>query len=1351
MVQVFPFAALLIGVLFVSIHLDCCCYAAAPKPVRPDTVSFAFLQNMQDAILAVDGNDLFAGMKAAELEINSGNVLRGMNLSIDFVGAPSLATDASTAVGTIIATTIATGKYFGFVLPDFVSSAYALAAIDAVSASSAFSVVAPRSLTVTTYTDKYKHVINHREPLTSEYLMMLNHAFNNDDVHCSRFIVFTRPFLPTTIASDIATFLVDRGFAAPLAMDLGADYISPINLTTVLNFWWGNGTAVPLCALFFAIQTDITQILEGLYTDARFDSRSVHSYGCNLATAPLWNSTRFGVAPFQNLHFVSNFPDPTNRTIAISQQYQDALSTWLASAPVVPSAFNVSLVRTTPNYVSFEGYLAARMIGEMLKDLVDVTPSDFIKDIYSQRYFYVGDSTFGPFLNRCVQFTNLPCFCNTGPSDLYIISVNATTGVPQFQPMASHHQVASLVYHNTDADCYASSSSMKIPVVVGTFLPINVDATTMGMFAMYIEFMSRMLDVARDASANVFYSTGWVSKTLPMKAGESSDAYFVRVYETNRPFAVIGSYFATVPRKIPNFFISPTLTLDDAPLTTATELSRYTLQARPTFGEMIHTAAVYLSRRLDSSQMDIRLYSDAAPTFDRSLQSLNTFQLIPNPDRSGVVNLTRQDVTSDMITRALRDMTPSLPVVLMVIISSSSTSVATFLLTLATVVASSSLPAASYRNLIVVVATEETSLMQAKIAILTQPNTASLVAALSQVEILFPTFLMPFWEPMNQYRNAMVSMLNTTNLVPIEFPGFYIAAILSDVVTTTTARLKKSSITPQDFLDEMYRVKIGTAQGLTMGPVYDANCTVGEVSTNTKDRICQCSKMWRTINVYDYRDWLLNSNTHTQSFHWAMPTCGVVYQPLIVATSLNVRLIVAIVVPCGTVLVVLLAYLICFHGKRNNRTAPNEPNVPFAMVFTDIQSSTSLWARAPEIMGPALEQHHELIRQLIRRHSGYEVKTIGDSFMVAFKHAADATSFSLAVQTTLFDADWALEIDEVYRQLAQEVFEETQMHEAKAADYNSNSGGLIPQWADDTTYFLNWHGIRVRVGMHFGIGSVKFDQVSQGYDYYGTLVNTAARVEGVGNGGQVLLTKDMYDELERCKFSFDSIDLNPLGPQPLRGLDAPVPLYQISPARLKGRQYNALRLDVEIDLEDESSETTAGTNHLESNSTGDQHTAATAETAEQHLEKLLRRSKISGKALSAEKTAELNEAATHILTFLDTMFRPTAATWKKETIKTLMKKWHVPQRQTREKESSSVATAQFDLTSLAVKVLFAAEESRKAGCLGKDTVSSADNSRSEAPSEGGGAPNRKSLRRQSSFAKEFRRFSKEVSTSEEAK
>lgn len=44
---------------------------------------------------------------------------------------------------------------------------------------------------------------------------------------------------------------------------------------------------------------------------------------------------------------------------------------------------------------------------------------------------------------------------------------------------------------------------------------------------------------------------------------------------------------------------------------------------------------------------------------------------------------------------------------------------------------------------------------------------------------------------------------------------------------------------------------------------------------------------------------------------------------------------------------------------------------------------TQLWSTDPVVMGELIEHHNAVIRCVIARHKAYEVKTIGDSFMIA--------------------------------------------------------------------------------------------------------------------------------------------------------------------------------------------------------------------------------------------------------------------------------------------------------------------------------------------------------------------------------
>jgi adenylate cyclase len=243
---------------------------------------------------------------------------------------------------------------------------------------------------------------------------------------------------------------------------------------------------------------------------------------------------------------------------------------------------------------------------------------------------------------------------------------------------------------------------------------------------------------------------------------------------------------------------------------------------------------------------------------------------------------------------------------------------------------------------------------------------------------------------------------------------------------------------------------------------------------------------------------------------------------------------------------------------------------------------------------------------------------------------------------------------------------------------SSGIQAVAKQVADDRAYAAVWNGIRVRVGIHFGVGSVKFDPTLQGYDYYGTLVNTAARVEGVGNGGQVLLTKDAYDAVEAEGFDLSAVVVEGLGPQPLRGLDAPVPLYQLNPPALKGRQFAALRLDIEKEAVDD--DTMTATNDGTDNGTN----ASVNETPDGRLQRLV------------ASRRHLADLATNAVQFLDLLLKSSPFSWRKETLKSLMKRWHVQPRKSQGAAISDELQLQHDLVSLSIRVAEAQSEARKA-------------------------------------------------------
>jgi len=121
--------------------------------------------------------------------------------------------------------------------------------------------------------------------------------------------------------------------------------------------------------------------------------------------------------------------------------------------------------------------------------------------------------------------------------------------------------------------------------------------------------------------------------------------------------------------------------------------------------------------------------------------------------------------------------------------------------------------------------------------------------------------------------------------------------------------------------------------------------------------------------------------------------------------------------------------------------------------------------RAHEI----LHEHNAIIREQLAAHQGFEVKTIGDGFMVAFSSARRALLCAIAIQRAL--AVWR--------------------------DQNR----------DDP--------IQVRIGLHTG------EAIKEAGDFYGKTVILASRIAAEANGGEILVSstlKDMIDSAGDLRF-----------------------------------------------------------------------------------------------------------------------------------------------------------------------------------------------------------------------------------------
>lgn len=177
-------------------------------------------------------------------------------------------------------------------------------------------------------------------------------------------------------------------------------------------------------------------------------------------------------------------------------------------------------------------------------------------------------------------------------------------------------------------------------------------------------------------------------------------------------------------------------------------------------------------------------------------------------------------------------------------------------------------------------------------------------------------------------------------------------------------------------------------------------------------------------------------------------------------------------------------------ARLDREVAP--PIGQVALVFTDIKNSTSLW-ETNNGMQTAMRLHNYLLRRQLRTIGGYEVKTEGDAFMVSFPSVTAALLWCFTVQQQLLQEDWPREI--LDSEDGKEVYDQ--------------SGELIHR------------GLSVRMGIHWGRPVCEADPITRRMDYFGPMVNRAARISGAADGGQILASRDVIKELQGLLGTFD--------------------------------------------------------------------------------------------------------------------------------------------------------------------------------------------------------------------------------------
>lgn len=213
--------------------------------------------------------------------------------------------------------------------------------------------------------------------------------------------------------------------------------------------------------------------------------------------------------------------------------------------------------------------------------------------------------------------------------------------------------------------------------------------------------------------------------------------------------------------------------------------------------------------------------------------------------------------------------------------------------------------------------------------------------------------------------------------------------------------------------------------------------------------------------------------------------------------------------------------------------APEKP----IFVYTDIESSSALWAQAPEnVMDEAQDMHDDLLRYALPLFHGYEITTVGDAFQLAFHTIEEAVAYCLEVQLRLLNAKWPSELEGITPSTKTEWVMD----------------GLKPQ--------ILFRGIRVRMGIHDASVDQEGDLVMHVHPvtgkavYIGASELIAREVGDVGFGGQIIVSERIAEWLqENSSKLIVPYTMDYYGSHEVELLELDVDLYEITPKIIANR------------------------------------------------------------------------------------------------------------------------------------------------------------------------------------------------------
>ncbi|EFC37436.1 predicted protein [Naegleria gruberi] len=324
--------------------------------------------------------------------------------------------------------------------------------------------------------------------------------------------------------------------------------------------------------------------------------------------------------------------------------------------------------------------------------------------------------------------------------------------------------------------------------------------------------------------------------------------------------------------------------------------------------------------------------------------------------------------------------------------------------------------------------------------------------------------------------------------------GFFIETLLNRIYQ----EMGITKLSTDDLFSGIYSAQTFDISGLnTFGPFglecssQSSQLTTNQTSSSCNQKsttTCDCNQAPRKVylsrvnivpteNYYTFTD-------IDYAFDFSS-SCGVsVVKPVLSTTAIVLISLAGFFVILLVIIAISIAYVCISRSESNTKNAPKTGNI--CCCFTDIQNSTVLWEKCEKGMREGLKLHNDVLRNQLNLFKGFEVKTQGDCFYVVFKDPLDGIDWAMSCQHELMSIAWPSEL--------------LQMYDCRT-EFNNETKEIV------------WNGIRVRMGLHFGYAEKIFDKVVNRPDYFGNTINAAARIEASTQGGQVLISEDMFSEL----------------------------------------------------------------------------------------------------------------------------------------------------------------------------------------------------------------------------------------------